>query len=79
MSNYAFRNKNFKGQLMNPISANQAQTNNISRSYYCPNANCSAYLYVCSRHGSTDAYFAATHADHRHIPNCPYGHNINFD
>ncbi|WP_300724269.1 hypothetical protein [Lactobacillus hominis] len=79
MSNYAFKNKNNNGQLMSPISANQAQTNNTSRFYYCPNAKCSAYLYVCSRHGSTSAYFAATHADHRHIPNCPYGHNIDFD
>ncbi|QIA88528.1 hypothetical protein [Lactobacillus johnsonii] len=79
MTNYAFKNKDRNGQLSGKIYADQAQIKDINQYYYCPNSLCSAHLFPCSINGSKKAYFAATHDDHRHIPNCPYGHNIDFD
>ncbi|MBE6105751.1 MAG: hypothetical protein E7196_05305 [Anaerovibrio lipolyticus] len=48
--------------------------------FFCPNPNCNAALYVCSRNGSKRPYFAANRPGKRHIEGgCMYSCDIKFD
>lgn len=66
MTRFAYKDKERK----EIIYADKALADNLGISYYCPNPDCKAEMYVCQRDGANNPYFRATRKHHGHDKDC---------
>lgn len=67
MAMYVFKDTAREHKLL----ARDAQRQDKSIRFYCPNKNCDAHMYVRNLDGVSKAYFAAIKS-HSHVNGCPY-------
>ncbi|MGZ0042356.1 hypothetical protein [Paenibacillus polymyxa] len=60
------------------ILARDAQKQDKSNRYYCPNHKCDAHMFIRNIEGVSASYFGAIHS-HGHINNCPHGASNGFN
>lgn len=75
MQKYVFRdiNRNIELKAVNALNENK------STRFYCPNPNCDAHMYICTKHGSESVYFRATKPKYRHITGCNFAKSANLN
>lgn len=61
------------------IYAKDALREDKDITYYCPNPNCNAHMYLCGVDGVSSAYFSATRKAYPHCKGCNFETSNNFN